>query len=131
MALTAGDLFNAEQELARRTESRKSIAKRVPLREATDEPQSRLEFEIKVFTEVLKMAAFRAESAVVNAVAPEYRRARHEVRKLIQEVLHTSGDLDVTDRMVTVRLDPLSSRHRTKVLEHLCEILRRLGDQSG
>ncbi len=123
VALTAGDLINAEQELARRLEIRKATPKRVPLREAKDEPQSRLEFERKVFTDVLKMAAFRAESALVNAVAPEYRRARHEARKLIQEALHASGDLDVTDRMVTVRLEPLSSRHRTKVLEHLCEIL--------
>jgi len=120
---TAGDLLQAEQELARRIEIRKTTPKRVSLKEAMEEPQSRLELERKVFTDVLKMAAYRAESALVNTVAPEYRRARHEARKLIQEALHASGDLDVDDKAITVRLEPLSSPHRTKVLATLCEEL--------
>ena len=123
IAETAGDLLAAEQELARRIEQRKATSKRVPLREALDQPQSRLEFERKVFTDVLKMAAYRAESALVNAVTPEYRRAHHEARKLIQEALHASGDLEVNDQAVTVRLEPLSSHHRTAVLETLCATL--------
>jgi hypothetical protein len=123
VANLAGELLEAEQELARRIEIRKTVPKRVQLREALDEPQSRLEFERKVFTDVLKMAAYRAESALVNAVTTEYKRAGHEARKLIQEALHASGDIDVNDRSVTVRLEPLSSPHRTGVLERLCEVL--------
>jgi len=123
LAETAGDLLSAEQELARRIELRKATPKRVPLKEAVGEPQHRLEFERKIFTDILKMAAYRAESALVNAVTPEYSRARHEARKLIQEALHASGDLDVDDKTVTVRLEPLSSPHRTTVLEGLCAVL--------
>ncbi len=123
MAETAGDMIRAEQELGRRVEIRKAIPKRKRLKEAVGEPQYRLEFERKIFTDVLKMAAYRAETALVNAVASKYSRARHEARKLIQSVLHASGDLVVDDETVTVRLEPQSSPHRTKILEGLCAVL--------
>ncbi len=120
---TAGETIAAEAELARRIEQRRAVPKRVPLGEALAEPPMRLEFERKIFTDVLKMAAYRAETGLVNAILPDYRRAPDEARKLVREVLHASGDLEVDDMYVTVRLEPLSSPHRTKVLEKLCAIL--------
>jgi DNA-binding CsgD family transcriptional regulator len=120
---TGRELAKAEEELARLLELRGGVAKRVPLKEAVDDPPMRLEFERKVFTDAMKMMAYRAETALVNAVTPEYRRARHEARKLVQEALHASGDLEVKDRGVTVRLEPLSSPHRTRALRKLCTIL--------
>ena len=83
----------------------------------------RLEFERKTFTDTLKMMAYRAESGLVAAIAPHYRRSHQEARKLVCEALRASGDMEVTEKEVQVRLEPLSSPHRTAALSRLCATL--------
>ena len=119
----AHELGRAEAELERRLLERKATAKHVPVHEAIGESPKRLEVERKTFTDALKMMAYRAETALVNIVASTYSRAGHEARTLIQEALHLSGDLDVGDESITIRLEPMSSPHRTRAITRLCEIL--------
>ena len=51
---------------------------------------------------------------------PHYRRAEDEGRTLIQSALATSGDLEIVDDTLVVRLDPLSAPHRTAALAAIC-----------
>jgi hypothetical protein len=76
-----------------------------------------------MFTDTLKMMAYRAESAMVAAVAPHYRRSADEARKLVCEMLRASGDIDVGPKEIRIALEPLSSPHRTAALGRLCAIL--------
>lgn len=71
----------------------------------------------------VKNVAYRVEWALPRAIRPHYSHAEQEGRQLIQEILQASGDLDVQWNTVTVRLEPLSSTHRTRVLLRLCEQL--------
>ena len=120
---TGPALSTAEQELAKTLKARSAVPKRILVKDLGGEPAVRLEFERKLLTDAIKMCAYRAESGLANAIGPHYSRSSEEGRKLIQEALHAAGDLEVTDRMVKITLEPLSSPHRTAVLEKLCEIL--------
>jgi hypothetical protein len=66
------------------------------------------------------MMAYRAESGLLNLIAPDYRRTGQEGRQLIQEIMRASGGLEVYRMHMTISLEPLSSPHRTRVLEKLC-----------
>jgi len=116
-------LTDEKKELAKLVERRAGLKKRVPLKEALDHQPMRLEFERKTFSDTLKMMAYRAESGLAAIIAPHYQRSHHEARKLICEALKASGDVEVTDREIQIRLEPLSSPHRTKVLRQLCATL--------
>jgi len=71
------------------------------------------------------MVAYQAESDLLRAVAPHYRRAEEEGRTLIQAALASAADLEVTDTELRVTLAPLSSAHRTRAIAALCEELNR------
>jgi hypothetical protein len=116
-------LADAKKELAKLTDKRTGIPKHVPHRTALGHEPMRLEFERKMFTDTLKMMAYRAESAMVAAVAPHYRRSADEARKLVCEMLRASGDIDVGPKEIRIALEPLSSPHRTAALGRLCAIL--------
>lgn len=49
-------------------------------------------------TNLVKMVAYPAESELVRAVAPHYRRVDDEGRVLIQAALLSAADLDVARR---------------------------------
>ena len=101
------------------------VPKRVPVQEAIREPVVRLAPERQHLTNILKMIAYQAESDLVQLVAPHYRRTQDEGRTLIQSALASTADLEVTDRELRVRLQPLSSPHRSRAIAALCEELNR------
>jgi hypothetical protein len=69
------------------------------------------------------MVAYQAESDLLNLAAPHYKRTRDEGRTFIQSALASSADLEVTDKELRIRLAPLSSAHRTRVLAAVCRQL--------
>lgn len=107
-------------DLAKR---RRKLATRIKVRDLPADSRLRLETERKILTDIVKLVAYRVESALLTAIRPHYSHPEQEGRQLVQEMLQASGDLDVQDNTVTVILEPLSSPHRTRVLEKLCESL--------
>lgn len=95
---------------------------RVPVKEVAPEIV-KLAPERKHLTNLIKMVAYQAESDLVRLIATHYRRAEDEGRKLIQSVLASAADLDVSELELRVRLVPLSSAHRKRALVALCEEL--------
>ena len=67
------------------------------MQSVTPEPVVKLAPEIKHLTNLLKMVAYQAESDLVRAVAPHYRRVEDEGRTLIQSAFASAADLEVTD----------------------------------
>jgi len=87
-------------------------------------PDSRLlDADSKLLTHAVRMSAFNAESALVRLVAPHYRRAHDEARALLLEAFRISGDLQIVDGRLEVRLNPLSAPRRTSALAALCRDL--------
>lgn len=104
---------------------RARLPARVPVQQAVVGEIVRLAPERQHLINVLKMVAYQAESDLVSLIEPHYRRAHQEGRTLIQSALASAADLEVTERELRVRLQPLSSPHRSRAVAALCEELNR------
>jgi len=104
-------------------EKRSSLPARIPVGEAVGGQVVKLAPERKHLTNIIKMVAYQAESDLLNLAAPHYKRTRDEGRTFIQSALASSADLEVTDKELRIRLAPLSSAHRTRVLAAVCRQL--------
>ena len=104
---------------------RAAIPRRIPVGERTDGEVVKLSTERKHLSNVLKMVAYQAESDLVRAVAPHYRRAEDEGRTLVQSALASAADITVASdkRELRVVLAPMSSPHRTRAIAALCKEL--------
>jgi transposase len=111
------DTWQSVEQLQAR---RQKIPRRVPVQSTSSEPVVKLAPEIKHLTNLIKMVAYQAESALLRAVAPHYARASDEGRTLIQSALSSTADLEVTQSELVVTLAPLSSAHRTRAITALC-----------
>jgi hypothetical protein len=101
-----------------------SLTPRLPLAEARQgEVVVKLATERKHLTNVLKMVAYNIESDLVQLIRPHYKRAEDEGRTFIQSALQDAADLEPTSDELHIRLAPLSSLHRTRVLVFLCAAL--------
>ena len=85
----------------------------------------KLSTERKHLTNVLKMVAYQTESDLVELIRPHYSRVEDEGRTFIQLALQDTADIEPTDDQLRIRLAPLSSPHRSRVLESLCNALNK------
>ncbi len=81
--------------------------------------------ERKHLTNLLKMVAYQAESALLCALAPHYHRTEDEGRTLIQSALASAADLEVTETELRITIAPLSSPHRTRAIAALANDLNQ------
>ncbi len=119
------ELAAAVAESTKLDRRRAAIPRRIPVGERTDGEVVKLSTERKHLSNVLKMVAYQAESDLVRAVAPHYRRAEDEGRTLVQSALASAADITVAaDKgVLRVVLAPMSSAHRTRAIAALCQEL--------
>ena len=113
-ALTAaGEALTAAQAAAR------TVPSHLPL--AQVRPGSRLlETERKLLTHAIRMSAYNSESALARLLRPHYARGQDEARALLREASTLTGDLQITNSTLHVRLDPASAARRSRALAALC-----------
>jgi hypothetical protein len=83
----------------------------------------KLATERKHLTDIIKMVAYQAESDSLALLRPHYARAEQEGRTLLHEIFTTAGDIRVCDTQLHITLAPLSSPHRTRAAQAMCDIL--------
>jgi len=105
--------------------ARAALPERVPVRTVVAADVVKLAPERQCLTTLIKMVAYQAESDLAQVVARHYTRAADEGRTLVQSVLMSSADLDVTDDELRVTLAPLSAPHRTRAAAALCHELNQ------
>lgn len=88
--------------------------------------RTRLDEELVVRSAHVHALAYQAESDLAAMIAPHYRRAQQEGRTLIQSALASAADLKVTKHELRLRLQPLSSPHRSRAVAALRDGLHRL-----
>lgn len=118
-------VWDAFQRVTRLQAKRARMPKRVPVHTVVEGEIVKLAPERKHLTSVLKMVSYQAESDLVRRITPHYKRAEDEGRTLVQSALTSAADLEVTDGELRVTLQRLSSAHRTRAVERLCEELNR------
>ena len=79
----------------------------------------------KHLTNILKMVAYQIESDLVEIIRPHYRRVEDEGRTLVQTIMQDAADIEPGERELRITLAPLSSPHRSKVVESLCAALNK------
>jgi transposase len=107
---------------------RAKIPKKVPLRDLLDERQIvRLEQERKRITDVIKMAAYRAETELAALVGPSLGiHHRDEARSFLKNVFNLPADLlpDEEAGTLTVRLYGMANPRFNRALVALCTFFK-------
>jgi hypothetical protein len=113
----------ARARVAQLFEQRRDVPKRVEIRDINDKAVVKLATERKHLTDIIKMVAYQVESDLLALLRSHYARVDQEGRTLLHELFATAGDIRVTDRELQITLAPLSSPHRTRAAQALCEML--------
>ena len=113
----------ARARLAKLIAQRREVPQRVEIRDLSDPAVVKLATERKHLTDLIKMVAYQAESDLLALLRPHYARAEQEGRTLLHEIFAAAGDIRVSDTELHITLAPLSSPHRTRAAQALCEIL--------
>ena len=69
------------------------------------------------------MVAYQIESDLLELIRPHYKRAEEEGRTFIQAALQDAAHIEPTQDQLRITLLPLSSPHRSRALQALCEAL--------
>lgn len=113
----------AREHLRKLNDRRRNVPARVEIRDLSEGAMVKLATERKHLTDIIKMLAYQAESDLLNLLRPHYLRAEQEGRTLLHEIFAASGDIKVTESELQITLAPLSSPHRTRAVQTLCELL--------
>ena len=117
----------ARARLAKLIEQRREVPQRVEIRDLSEGAVVKLATERKHLTDLIKMVAYQAASDLLALLRPHYARAEQEGRTLLHEIFAAAGDIRVSGTELHITLAPLSSPHRTRAAQALCEVL----DQSA
>jgi hypothetical protein len=85
----------------------------------------KLSTERKHLTNILKMVAFQIESDLVEMIRSHYKRTEDEGRTLVQTILQDAADIEPAGGELRITLAPLSSPHRSRVVESRREALNK------
>ena len=92
-----------------------------------DTRYNRLKTESKLFMNVIKMIAYRAEIPLsgMNLLMPYYKSSHKQGRMLVKEIIQSDADLipDYGNNTLTVRLHTLSTPRANRAVTELCKIL--------
>ena len=123
-----GQHIRAQLRACHRLETRlRALPARVPLKTVLDEAEIvTLAPEAKHLTDTIKMVAYRAETALVQCLAPHYARSEDEGRALVREMLSSVADIVPEAARLRVRLHSLANPRSNQALAHLCATLNAL-----
>jgi len=125
-ATAAGEGLAAQVQAQRRQvaeleQGRNALPRRVWLSETERADELKLSVERKLFTDVVKMGAYRAECELVRRVGASFARCTDEGHSFVRAALRQPGQLRVQGWTVHVILAPMSAPRFTRALRGLCE----------
>jgi hypothetical protein len=103
---------------------RKGLPKRVPVSQVLAQDKVvQLNPERQLFTNAIRAAAYRAETALLSRLRPHFKRTDLEGRAFLRAALNQPGDLIVEGDRLVVRLASMSAPRFTAALRALCQDL--------
>jgi hypothetical protein len=100
-----------------------TMAARIAVGEAVKEPIVKLATERKHLTDMVKMVAYQIESDLLSMISPHFARSGDEGRTLVQNLLASAADLEVTRRGTAREGLPPQLPTPYSGPRHLCEEL--------
>lgn len=127
---TGQELRAAREQLAQLERELKTLPARVRVGEVLDRSHVvRLPAEKKLFTDVIKAAVYRAETALLELLARHFKRSAEEGRAFLRAAVQQPGNLIVDGDVLTVEINSLSAPRYTAALAALCDELNALAPQ--
>lgn len=103
---------------------RKPLPARVPVGQVMGaDAVVRLSPERKLFSDVIRAAAYRAETALLEILRSHFKRVDDEGRAFLRNAVQQPGDLLIDGDTLVVRLAPMSAPRYTEALRALCAAL--------
>jgi hypothetical protein len=125
-----GQQIRAQEQVCRQLAARiAALPDRVPVKAIVEEGEIvKLAPEAKHLTDTIKMVAYRAETVLVQCLAPHYARTEDEGRALVREMLASSADIvpDPDAKHLRVRVHALANPRSNEALAKLCDTLNAL-----
>lgn len=113
----------ARDRLAALLTRRRAVPERVEVRDISPGAVVKLATERKHLTNIIKMAAYQAESDLLATLSAGYARCDDEGRTLLHELFRTTADIVVAQGQLRITVHALSSPHRTLAVQNLCAAL--------
>ncbi len=111
---------DAQEKVAELEQKVSDTPVRVPL-ETIRPKATLLDEERKLITHAIRLSTYNAESYLTRMLIGHF--PMDESRALLREAFNASGDIEIVDKTLNIRIDPLSAPRRTKALNALCEQL--------
>ena len=119
---------NLDQLIQELIEKRKKIKSRISIDQMPQDIRyNKLKQESKKFRNAILMLAYRAESSLVNSIAPFYKNTHKDGRMLIKEIFNTEADIipNQKNNSLTIRIHSLSTPRYNLAVKNLCVILNQ------
>ncbi len=104
--------------------SRKEITRTIALKDMPEANRYNcLKKESKLFMNVIRMIAFRAETVLYNLIKPIFKTADKEGRQIIQSMLASDADIlpDYQAKTLTVKIHGQATHKINEILKNLCD----------
>lgn len=105
---------------------RKEITRTIALKDMPEANRYNcLKKESKLFMNVIKMIAYRAETVLYNLIKPIFKNAQKEGRQIIQSMLASDADIlpDYEAKTLTVKIHGQATPKINEILKKLCDQL--------
>lgn len=102
---------------------RDAVPKRAMLSQTDRADEVKLSVERKLFTDIVKLAAYRTECQLVRRVAPTFHRNADEGHTFVRNVLRQPADLVARGCDLYITFAPMSAPRFTRALQALCEVV--------
>jgi hypothetical protein len=115
-----------DKEIKSLLDKRSQVPSRIQLSDMPEDKRyNKLKKESKLFINIIKMIAYRAETTLVNLIAPYYKNVEKDGRMLIKELLQTDADIlpNYKDNTLTITIHSLGTPRANKAIESLCVLL--------
>lgn len=115
-------------EINQKTEVLGKTPSKIKLADMSEEIRyNRLKKESKIFMNIIKMIAYRAETVLVNLIRPFYKNHENDRRQIIQTMLASSANLepDYETNILKVTIHSQATPRANKALKHLCDELNQ------
>lgn len=113
-----------EKEIEKAKTELRKIPARIAVKQVLEGQEIvRLETERKILTDTIKMAAYRAETALFNVLGPYFDRNNDEGRAFLKCVFQQQADIlpDDERKILSVKLHSMANPRSNRLLRTLCE----------
>lgn len=125
-AKTTARAASLENEIKAMVEQRKAIPARIKLADMPEEKRyNKLKTESKLFINIIRMIAYRAETVLLNLLGPVYANNEKEGRMLVKSILSSDADIDPDpiNNTLTITIHTQSNPRSNYAASELCRQL--------